>query len=73
MYFNELVDIPIDHPLRNHRKELSPHRHSQQWEHVWMAEALPCYDFLAERLCDRNDHQPFDKRFWRALGGDPHL
>ena len=70
---NELVDIPIDHPFRNHCKELFSHRHSQQREHIWMAEGPPCYNFLAECLRDRNDHQIFDTNFCRALGGDSHL
>ena len=70
---DELVDIPIGHPFRDHRKQFFPHCHSQQWEHIWMAKALPRHDFLAERLRDRNDHQLFDTHFWQTLGGDPHL
>ena len=37
-----------------------------------MVETLPRYDLLAERLCNRGDHQFFDAHFWQALGGDPH-
>jgi len=60
MCLGEFVDIPIDHPFRNHRKEFFPHCHSQQREYVRMTEALPCYNFLAERLGDHNDHQLFN-------------
>jgi len=63
MGLDELGDIPIDHPFRDHRKEPFPHRHSQQWEHIRMAEALPRYNFLAERLRDRGNHQLFDIHF----------
>jgi len=70
---DELGDIPIDHPFRNHRKEPFSHRHSQQREYIRMAEALPRYNFLAERLRDHGDHQLFNTHFWQALGGDPHL
>ena len=50
MCLDEIDNITIDHPFRNHRKEPFPHRHSQQREHIRMVEALPCYNFLAERL-----------------------
>jgi len=63
MGLDELGDIPIDHPFRDHRKEPFPHRHSQQREHIRMAQALPRYNFLAERLRDRGDHQFFDTQF----------
>jgi len=29
MCLNEFIDIPIDHPFRNHREDLFPHCHSQ--------------------------------------------
>jgi len=73
MCLDELDNIPIDHPFRNHRKEPFPHRHSQQWEHIWMAKGLPCDNFPAERLRDHGDHQLFDAHFWQPLGGDSHL
>jgi len=73
MCLNKLDNISIDHPFRNHRKEPFPHRHSQQREHIRMVEALPRYNFLAERLRDHGDHQLFDTYFWQPLGGDPHL
>jgi len=69
---DEINNIPIDHPFRNHRKESFPHRHSQQREHVWMVKALPRYNFLAERLRDCRNHQLFDTHFWQPLGGDSH-
>jgi len=50
MCLNEINNIPIDHPFRDHRKEPFPHHHSQQREHILMAEGPPCHDFLAERL-----------------------
>jgi len=56
MGLDELGDVPIDHPFRNHRKEVFTHRHSQQWEYIRMAEDLPCHNFLAEHLCDHRDH-----------------
>ena len=56
MRLDELGDIPIDHPFRDHRKEIFPHRHSQQREYIRMAKGLPCYNFLAEHLCDHGDH-----------------
>ena len=70
---DELNNISINHPFRNHRKEPFPHRHSQQREHIRMMKALPRYNFLAERLRDRGDHQLFDTHFLQAFGGDPHL
>jgi len=63
MCLDELDDIPIDHPFRNHREELFPHRHSQQREYIRMVEGLPRYNFLAERLRGRGDHQLFDTHF----------
>jgi len=63
MGLDELGDIPIDHPFRDHRKEPFPQRHSQQREHIRMAEGLPCHNFLAEHLRDRGDHQFFDTQF----------
>jgi len=72
MCLNELLDIPIDHPFRNHREEPFPHCHSQKREHIRMVEGSPCYNFLAEHLHDHNDYQPFDTHFRKALGGDPH-
>ena len=55
MCLDELIDVPIDHPFRDHCKEPLLHRHPQQREHVWMAEGLPCYNFFAERLRDHSD------------------
>ena len=63
MCLDELDDIPIDHPFRNHRKEPFSHRHSQQREYIRMVEGLPRYNFLAERLRGRVDHQLFDTHF----------
>ena len=64
MCLDELDDIPIDHPFQNHRKKPFPHCHSQQREHIRMAEAPPCYNYLAECLCDRSYHQFFNTHFW---------
>ena len=73
MCLDELNDISIDHPFRNHCKESFPHRHSQQREHIRMAEAPQRYNFLAERLHSHGNHQLFDTHFLQALGGDPRL
>ena len=72
MCLDELDNISIDHPFRNHRKEPFPHRHSQQREYIRMVEALPRHNLLAERLRDHGDNQ-FDTHFLQPLGGDPHL
>ena len=63
MCLDELDDISIDHPFRNHRKDLCPHRHSQQREHIRMAEGLPCDNFLAESLRDHKNHQISNAHF----------
>ena len=68
MCLDELDDIPIDHPFRNHREESFPHRHSQQRKHIRMLEALPRHNFLAERLRDHSDHQFFDTPLLETLG-----
>ena len=63
MCLDELDDITINHPFRDHRKEPFSHRHSQQWEHIRMAKGLPRHNFLAERLRGHNNHQLFDTDF----------
>ena len=57
MCFDELDDIPIGHPFRNHREEPFLHRHSQQREHIRMVEGLPRHNLLAENLRDHSSHQ----------------
>ena len=47
---DELVDVPVRHPLRNHYKLLTIHRDSYQWQHIWVIKGIPCHDFLAESL-----------------------
>ena len=55
MLLEELVDVPVHHPLRCHRKVLVAHCRSQQWEHIRVAEAPPRQYFFAEPLCDNQD------------------
>jgi len=50
MYPDKLADVTVDHPFRYHREMAVVHCHSQQWQHIRVTEALPCYDFLAEPL-----------------------
>ena len=59
----ELIDIPIDHPLRHHCKLVVVHHHSQQWQHILMAKSLPRDDFRAEslRLASIGQHVRFDE------------
>ena len=54
MYLDKLVDVPVGHPFRDHRENLFVHLYPQQREHIGMAEAFPCYNFLAEPLHDHN-------------------
>ena len=76
MRLDKLIDVSVGHPFGDNREVAVAHCHSQQREHVWVAEGLPCDNFLAERLCDHNDHnnhQLFDVHLWQALGGGSHL
>jgi hypothetical protein len=50
MSLDELVDVPIYHPLRYHREMVGANCHTQQWQHVWMAKGPPCHNLLAEPL-----------------------
>ena len=50
MRFDELVDVPIVHPLRCHRELTGAHRHSQERQHVPMAKSPPHYNLLTEHL-----------------------
>jgi hypothetical protein len=50
MGLDELVDVPIYHPLRYHRELVGVHCHTQQWQHVRMAKSFPRHNFLAEFL-----------------------
>ena len=45
---------------------LAAHGHSQQWEHVWMAETFPRHHLLAEPLRDLDQY--LDTGRWEALG-----
>ena len=68
MYLDKLVDVAVDHPFRYHREMVIAHCHPQQWKNVRVAEALPCYNFLAEPLC--NQSAPLDT-LSRTLADDP--
>jgi len=47
---HKLVDVPIFHPVRNHRESILGNRHTQQWQHVRVMKVLPSYYFLTEPL-----------------------
>ena len=47
---NELVDIPIVHPLRNHRKVALIERHSKQRQNVWVPKVLANHCLSAKSL-----------------------
>ena len=46
----EFLNIPTNHPLRNHRKMAVAHYHSQQRQHVRMTKGLPGHNLLAKPL-----------------------
>jgi len=48
--FDELVDVPINHPFRRHCKFVIAHCRSQQRQHVRVAKRFPRHNFLAEPL-----------------------
>lgn len=50
MRFRKLLNVTFHHPLRYHHKSILCHRHTYQWQHVWMVKALPCHNFPAEPL-----------------------
>jgi len=47
---DELVYVPVCHPLRCHRKLVIAHRHPQQRQHVGMSKRFPGHDLLTESL-----------------------
>ena len=56
MLLDELLDVPIVHPLRYHCKAPVTRCRPQQREHIRMVETLPHDDFLAESLRNHNQH-----------------
>ena len=50
VHLDELIDVPICHPLRCHCEVVGIHCYSQQWQNVWMAKGLPGNNLLAEPL-----------------------
>jgi len=54
MRLDKLVDSPVDHPVRYHREVRIAHCRSQQWDHIWMAEGSPDYNFRAKTLRNHN-------------------
>ena len=47
---DELVDIPILHPLRNQSESVFTHRHPKEWQDVGMPEVFPSNTLSAESL-----------------------
>ena len=56
MGLHKLVDVAIRHPFRHHRELCPRHYHSQQGQHVWVAESSPCYELLAEPLSGHDEY-----------------
>ena len=54
---SELIHISINHPFGYHCKILPAHRHAQQREQVWMAEAFPRHYLFAKPLRNRHQHR----------------
>ena len=52
MGLDELVDVPILHPLRHQHEFLTPHRHTQQRQYIRMTESIPGDYFFAKSLCE---------------------
>jgi hypothetical protein len=50
MRLDELVDVPIYHPLRYHYELVITHCHSQQWQHIRMVKGFPHHNLFAEPL-----------------------
>ena len=50
MHLYELSNAAVWHPLRHHRELCLRHHHSQQRQHVRMAESFPRYELPAEPL-----------------------
>ena len=46
----ECLNVTFYHPFRHHNKPILGHRHTQQWQHVWVIEAPPYHNFPAEPL-----------------------
>jgi hypothetical protein len=47
---DELVDVPVFHPLGDHREPAFAYRHSKQWYNKWMPEVSPGDSLSAEPL-----------------------
>lgn len=50
IHLDKLVDVPIFHPFRRHRKFVIDRCRSQEWQHIWMAQRFPGHNFLEEPL-----------------------
>ena len=50
VFLNELVDVSIIRPLRNHRKPMFAYRDPKQREDIWMPEMFPSNSLSAEPL-----------------------
>jgi len=58
IHLGEIHDIPVFHPLRNHRKPMVAYCHTTQRHDVWMTE-MPPYDcFSAEALTPPRQCEP---------------
>ena len=47
---DELINIPIHHPLRYHCKLSFIRRDTQKRQDIWMGKSAPCHNLLAESL-----------------------
>lgn len=57
---NEFHNIPILHPLRNHRKPVAAYCHTNQWYDIGMAELSPCDSFPTEALAFQRQYKVVD-------------
>ena len=69
MRLDKLNDVSVGHQFGNHREGAIAHCHSQQREHVRMAEAFPHYNLFVEHL--RNFCQLLTTDFRQIFDGDP--
>ena len=47
---NEIIDVAILHPFRNHRESAFSNRHPEQRQNVWMVEVFPSDCLFTEFL-----------------------
>jgi len=69
MRLDKLVDVSVGHQFGYHREGAIAHCHSQQREHIQMAEAFPHYNLFVEHL--PNCSQLLTTDFRQTFDGDP--